>query len=71
VKKDVAQKLVTGSIHEALAEHQLDRWRLLGLKTARWKRVSRSSNTATVEVGPRVEPKDTRPERHPDRRHGH
>ena len=24
VKKDVAQKLVTGSIHEALAEHKLD-----------------------------------------------
>jgi trigger factor len=58
VKKDVAQKLVTGSIHEALAEHQLDPVAPPRVENGSVEPGQPFKYTATVEVRPRVEPKD-------------
>jgi trigger factor len=58
VKKDVAQKLVTGSIHEALAEHQLDPVAPPRVENGSVEAGQPFKYTATVEVRPRVEPKD-------------
>jgi trigger factor len=58
VKKDVAQKLVTGSIHEALAEHQLDPVAPPRVENGAVEPGQPFKYTATVEVRPRVEPKD-------------
>ena len=58
VKKDVAQKLVTGSIHEALAEHKLDPVAPPRVENGAVEPGQPFKYTATVEVRPRVEPKD-------------
>src|SRR2546421_5346162 len=58
VKKDVAQKLVTGSIHEALAEHKLDPVAPPRVENGSVEVGQPFKYTATVEVRPRVEPKD-------------
>ncbi|MGE5049165.1 MAG: trigger factor [Deltaproteobacteria bacterium] len=58
VKKDVAQKLVTGSIHEALAEHKLDPVAPPRVENGSVEPGQPFKYTATVEVRPRVEPKD-------------
>jgi trigger factor len=58
VKKDVAQKLVTGSIHEALAEHQLDPVAPPRVENGAVEPGQPFKYTATVEVRPHVEPKD-------------
>ena len=58
VKKDVAQKLVTGSIHEALAEHKLDPVAPPRVENGSVEPGRPFKYTATVEVRPRVEPKD-------------
>jgi trigger factor len=58
VKKDVAQKLVTGSIHEALAEHKLDPVAPPRVENGAVEVGQPFKYTATVEVRPRVEPKD-------------
>jgi trigger factor len=58
VKKDVAQKLVTGSIHEALAEHKLDPVAPPRVENGSVEDGQPFKYTATVEVRPRVEPKD-------------
>jgi trigger factor len=58
VKKDVAQKLVTGSIHEALAEHQLDPVAPPRVENGSVEAGQPFKYTATVEVRPRVEPKE-------------
>jgi trigger factor len=58
VKKDVAQKLVTGSIHEALAEHQLDPVAPPRVENGSVEPGQPFKYTATVEVRPRVEPRD-------------
>lgn len=58
VKKDVAQKLVTGSIHEALAEHKLDPVAPPRVENGSVERGQPFKYTATVEVRPHVEPKD-------------
>jgi len=58
VKKDVAQKLVTGSIHEALAEHKLDPVAPPRVENGAVEAGQPFKYTATVEVRPRVEPKD-------------
>lgn len=58
VKKDVAQKLVTGSIHEALAEHKLDPVAPPRVENGSVEPGLPFKYTATVEVRPRVEPKD-------------
>jgi len=58
VKKDVAQKLVTGSIHEALAEHQLDPVAPPRVENGSVEAGQPFKYTATVEVRPHVEPKD-------------
>jgi len=58
VKKDVAQKLVTGSIHEALAEHRLDPVAPPRVENGAVEPGQPFKYTATVEVRPRVEPKD-------------
>jgi len=58
VKKDVAQKLVTGSIHEALAEHKLDPVAPPRVENGSVEAGQPFKYTATVEVRPRVEPKD-------------
>ena len=58
VKKDVAQKLVTSSIHEALAEHQLDPVAPPRVENGAVEPGQPFKYTATVEVRPRVEPKD-------------
>ncbi len=58
VKKDVAQKLVTGSIQEALAEHQLDPVAPPRVENGSVEPGQPFKYTATVEVRPRVEPKD-------------
>ena len=58
VKKDVAQKLVTGSIHEALAEHKLDPVAPPRVENGAVELGLPFKYTATVEVRPRVEPKD-------------
>jgi trigger factor len=58
VKKDVAQKLVTGSIQEALAEHQLDPVAPPRVENGSVEAGQPFKYTATVEVRPRVEPKD-------------
>jgi trigger factor len=58
VKKDVAQKLVTGSIHEALAEHHLDPVAPPRVENGEVERGQPFKYTATVEVRPHVEPKD-------------
>jgi len=72
VKRTSAQKLVTGSIHEALAEHQLDpvapprvEKRLGGSGPAVQVHGDGRSAAARRAQGLRG------PERHPDRRHGH
>ena len=58
VKKDVAQKLVTGSIHEALAEHKLDPVAPPRVENGAVEVGQPFKYTATVEVRPKVEPKD-------------
>jgi len=58
VKKDVAQKLVTGSIHEALAEHRLDPVAPPRVENGSVEAGQPFKYTATVEVRPHVEPKD-------------
>ena len=58
VKKDVAQKLVTGSIHEALAEHKLDPVAPPRVENGAVEAGQPFKYTATVEVRPKVEPKD-------------
>lgn len=58
VKKDVAQKLVTGSIHEALAEHKLDPVAPPRVENGSVEPGQPFKYTATVEVRPKVEPKD-------------
>jgi trigger factor len=58
VKKDVAQKLVTGSIHEALAEHKLDPVAPPRVENGTIEPGQPFKYTATVEVRPFVEPKD-------------
>jgi trigger factor len=58
VKKDVAQKLVTGSIHEALAEHKLDPVAPPRVENGSVEPGRPFKYTATVEVRPRVEPRD-------------
>ncbi|HTO99144.1 MAG TPA: trigger factor family protein, partial [Myxococcales bacterium] len=58
VKKDVAQKLVTGSIHEALAEHKLDPVAPPRVENGSVEAGQPFKYTATVEVRPRVEPRD-------------
>jgi trigger factor len=58
VKKDVAQKLVTGSIHEALAEHKLDPVAPPRVENGAVEPGQPFKYTATVEVRPHVEPKD-------------
>jgi trigger factor len=58
VKKDVAQKLVTASIHEALAEHKLDPVAPPRVENGAVELGLPFKYTATVEVRPRVEPKD-------------
>jgi trigger factor len=58
VKKDVAQKLVTGSIHEALAEHKLDPVAPPRVENGAVESGQPFKYTATVEVRPKVEPKD-------------
>ena len=52
VKKDVAQKLVTGSIHEALAEHQLDPVAPPRVENGSVEAGQPFKYTATVEVRP-------------------
>ncbi|MCA1829259.1 MAG: trigger factor [Myxococcales bacterium] len=58
VKKDVAQKLVTGSIHEALANHKLDPVAPPRVENGSVEAGQPFKYTATVEVRPKVEPKD-------------
>src|SRR3954468_5910125 len=58
VKKDVAQKLVTGSIHEALAEHKLDPVAPPRVENGAVEPGQPFKYTATVEVRPHVEPKE-------------
>ena len=58
VKKDVAQKLVTGSIHEALADHKLDPVAPPRVENGAVEAGQPFKYTATVEVRPKVEPKD-------------
>ena len=58
VRKDVAQKLVTGSIHEALAEHHLDPVAPPRVENGSVEAGQPFKYTATVEVRPRVEPRD-------------
>lgn len=58
VKKDVAQQLVTGSIHEALAEHKLDPVAPPRVENGAVEAGQPFKYTATVEVRPRVEPRD-------------
>ena len=58
VKKDVAQKLVTGSIHEALAENKLDPVAPPRVENGEVQPGQPFKYTATVEVRPHVEPKD-------------
>jgi len=58
VKKDVAQKLVTGSIHEALAEHKLDPVAPPRVENGAIEPGQPFKYTATVEVRPHVEPKE-------------
>jgi trigger factor len=58
VKKDVAQKLVTGSIHEALAEHKLDPVAPPRVENGAIEPGQPFKYTATVEVRPFVDPKD-------------
>jgi trigger factor len=58
VKKDVAQKLVTGSIHEALAEHKLDPVAPPRVENGAVEAGQPFKYTATVEVRPRVDPKE-------------
>ncbi len=58
VKKDVAQKLVSGSIHEALADHKLDPVAPPRVENGSVEPGQPFKYTATVEVRPKVEPKD-------------
>jgi trigger factor len=58
VKKDVAQKLVTGSIHEALLEHKLDPVAPPRVENGAVEDGQPFKYTATVEVRPHVEPKE-------------
>lgn len=58
VKKDVAQKLVTGSIHEALAEHKLDPVAPPRVENGAVESGQPFKYIATVEVRPHVEPRD-------------
>jgi trigger factor len=58
VKKDVAQKLVNGSIHEALTEHKLDPVAPPRVENGLVESGQPFKYTATVEVRPHVEPKD-------------
>jgi trigger factor len=58
VKKDVAQKLVAGSIHEALEEHKLEPVAPPRVENGDVKPGEPFTYVATVEVRPRVEPKD-------------
>ena len=58
VKKDVAQKLVAGSIHEALEEHKLTPVAPPRVENGDVKPGEPFKYVATVEVRPRVEPKD-------------
>jgi trigger factor len=58
VKKDVAQKLVQGSIYEALGEHKLDPVAPPRVENGDVKAGEPFRYTATVEVRPHVEPKD-------------
>jgi trigger factor len=58
VKKDVAQKLVQGSIHEALEEHKLEPVAPPRVENGDVKPGEPFKYVATVEVRPRVEPKD-------------
>ena len=58
VKKDVAQKLVAGSIHEAILEHKLDPVAPPRVENGDVKVGEPFRYTATIEVRPKVEPKD-------------
>jgi trigger factor len=58
VKKDVAQKLVAGSIHEALEEHKLEPVAPPRVENGDVNPGEPFKYVATVEVRPRVEPKD-------------
>jgi trigger factor len=58
VKKDVAQKLVAGSIHEALEEHKLEPVAPPRVENGDVTPGEPFKYVATVEVRPRVEPKD-------------
>jgi trigger factor len=58
VKKDVAQKLVAASIQEALSRHQLDPVAPPRVENDDVKPGEPFKYVATIEVRPRVEPKD-------------
>src|SRR5918911_3460111 len=58
VKKDVAQKLVAGSIQEALSQHQLDPVAPPRVENDDVKPGEPFKYVATVEVRPHIEPKD-------------
>jgi trigger factor len=58
VKKDVAQKLVSGSIGEALAEHKLDPVAPPRVENGSVEPGQPFKYTATIEVRPKVEPRD-------------
>jgi trigger factor len=58
VKKNVAQELVTGSIHEAMGEHKLDPVAPPRVENGEVKMGEPFKYTATVEVRPHVDPKD-------------
>ena len=58
VKKDVAQKLVSGSIYEALAEHKLDPVAAPRVENGEIVEGQPFKYSATIEVRPKVDPKD-------------
>ena len=58
LKKNVAQELVTGSIHEPLGEHKLDPVAPPCVENGEVKMGEPFKYTATVEVRPNVDPKD-------------
>jgi trigger factor len=58
VRKDVAQKLVAGSIHEALGEHKLSPVAPPRVENGEVDAAQPFKYVATVEVRPHVDPKD-------------
>lgn len=58
VRKDVAQKLVAGSIHEALGEHKLSPVAPPRVENGEVDAAQPFKYVATVEVRPHVEPRD-------------